>query len=216
MKKIIFLLIMSLLAADLLFAYDGYVDITNNTGYTIYGIYVSHSDNETWGDNMLVEEVLKDGGTYRVYLRAQPSEIFDILVEDEDGDTYSFYQVNVDKQDIVVTLDDLDTDENDSDDIPGITLNGPGGNFNGYIDVINDTGYTMYYLYIKQKSENWNSDLLGDYVLENGATFRVNLKNFPESIFDVRLEDEEGDTYSLFKIDATTDDAYLTLGNLDQ
>jgi hypothetical protein len=207
---------MSLLAADLLFAYDGYVDITNNTGYTIYGIYVSHSDNETWGDNMLVDEVLKDGGTYRVYLRAQPSEFFDILVEEEDGDTYSFYQVDVDKQDIVVTLDDLDTDENDSDDIPRITLNGPGGNFNGYIDVINDTGYTMYYLYIKQKSENWNSDLLGDYVLENGATFKVNLKNFPESIFDVRLEDEEGDAYSLFKIDATTDDAYLTLENMDQ
>ena len=34
--------------------------------------------------------------------------IFDIRLKDEDGDTYTFWKVDVSRQDITVTLDDLD------------------------------------------------------------------------------------------------------------
>ena len=213
MKKLAIVLLALMLMTTGLFAFDGYVDITNNTGYTIYYVYVSNENDDYWGDDMLGDDYLYDGDTKRVYLSGHPSSVFDIMVEDEEGDTYSFYGVDVEQQDVVVTLANLD--DNGGSSAGSATVNGPGGDFDGYVDVINDTGYTMYYLYIKQKSKSWGPDLLGDDVLQDGDSFTVNLNNFPGSIFDIRLEDEEGDTYSFYDTDVETDDVYITLDNLD-
>jgi len=214
MRKFTLLLIALLLMTTGLFAFDGYVDITNQTGYTIYYVYVSNENDDYWGDDMLGDDYLYDGDTKRVYLSGHPSSVFDIMVEDEEGDTYSFYSVDVEQTDIVVSLADLD-DDGGSGSVGEATVNGPGGDFDGYVDVTNDTGYAMYYLYIKQKSKSWGPDLLGDDVLMDGDTFTVNLNNFPKSIFDIRLEDEEGDTYSFYDTDVQSDDVYITLDNLD-
>ena len=212
MKKLLMLLVLVLMTASL-FAFDGYVDITNNTGFTIYYVYVSNENDEYWGDDMLGDDYLYDGDTKRVYLSGHPSSIFDIRVEDEDGDTYTFPGVDVEQQDIVVTLADID--DNSGSSSGSATISGPGGNFDGYVDITNDTGYSMYYLYVKQKSKSWGPDLLGDDVLLDGDTFTVNLNNFPGSIFDIRLEDEEGDTYSFYGTDVQSEDVYITLDNLD-
>jgi hypothetical protein len=203
-----------LFLAAISFAFDGYVDIVNQTGYTINYIYVSHESHDTWGDDMLGDSsVLPDGKTYRVYLTGQPSSIFDVMVEDEDGDTYTFLGIDVELEDVVVTLDDLDSDVIDS--TGETTVNGPGGDFDGYVDVTNDTGFTMYYLYIKQNTKTWSPDLLGDNVLEDGDMFTVYLNNYPESIFDIRLEDGDGDTYTFPGVDVEIEDVYITLENLD-
>jgi len=214
MRKFTLLLIALFLMTTGLFAFDGYVDITNQTGYTIYYVYVSNENDEYWGDDMLGDDYLYDGDTKRVYLSGHPSSVFDIMVEDEEGDTYSFYSVDVELTDINVTLANLD-DNSGSESVGEATVNGPGGNFDGYVDVTNDTGYAMYYLYIKQKSKSWGPDLLGDDVLMDGDTFKVNLNNFPKSIFDIRLEDEDGDTYSFYDTDVESEDVYITLDNLD-
>lgn len=196
-----------------LFAFDGYVDITNDTGFTIYYIQVSHESDEYWGDDMLGDDYLMDGDTYRVYLSGHQSSIFDIRVEDEDGDTYTFIAVDVEENDIVVTLDNLDYDESS---LSGeATVNGPGGDFDGYVDITNDTGFDIYYLKIRQNSKSWGPDLLGDDVLLVGDTFKVNLKNFPSSIFDIRLEDEDADTYTFYEVDVESEDVTVTLDHLD-
>ena len=91
-----------------LFAFEGYVDITNDTGFDIYYVYVSHESNNGWGEDQLGSDVLFDGETYRVYVSGDKTSIYDIMVEDEDGDTYTFYGVDVEIEDITVTLDDLD------------------------------------------------------------------------------------------------------------
>ncbi len=85
--------------ASALFAFDGYVDITNETGFTIYYAYVSHESDEFWGDDMLGDDYLENGDTYRVYLSGHSSSIFDIMLEDEDGDTYTFETVDVEQDD---------------------------------------------------------------------------------------------------------------------
>ncbi|MCD6343306.1 MAG: hypothetical protein J7L76_05930, partial [Spirochaetaceae bacterium] len=154
------------------------------------------------------------GDTKRVYLSGHQSPVFDIMVEDEEGDTYSFYSVDVEQTDVVVSLANLDEDSSGGS-VGEATLSGPGGDFDGYVDITNDTGYAMYYLYIKQKSKSWGPDLLGDDVLKNGDTFTVNLNNFPGSVFDIRIEDEEGDTYSYYDTDVQSEDVYITLDNLD-
>lgn len=215
MKKIGFTIVLLVMAATGLFAFDGYVEITNNTGFTIYYIQVSHESDEYWGDDMLGDETLIDGDTYRVYLTGHASSIFDIRVEDEDGDSYTFLAVDVEEQDVTVTLDDLDPAETENTFSGEATINGPGGEFDGYVEVTNNTGFDIYYLKIRQNSKSWGPDLLGDEVLLDAYTFTVNLKNFPSSILDVRLEDEEGDTYTFYDVDVEYDDVYVTLDHLD-
>jgi hypothetical protein len=89
-------------------AADYYVDITNDTGYTIMYMYVSPAKSDSWEEDVLGEDVLQSGKTQRVNLNGYKSPVFDIRLVDEDGDKYTFWNVNVAERDITVTLDDLD------------------------------------------------------------------------------------------------------------
>ena len=61
--------------------------------------------------------------------------------------------------------------------------------------IINDTGYTVYKLYVSPASSSgWGSDRLGSSVLMNGEDFTVRVQDGTR--YDVRLEDEDGDTYT--------------------
>ncbi|MBU0934935.1 MAG: hypothetical protein KKI09_06350 [Spirochaetes bacterium] len=108
LKKVALVLLFALFASAAAMAFDGYVDITNNTGYTIYYIYVSHHTSDDWEEDVLDDEVLLDGDTIRITLEGYSDSIFDIMVEDEDGDTYTFWDIDVEVDDIEVTLADLD------------------------------------------------------------------------------------------------------------
>ena len=85
-----------------------YVDITSQTGYTIMYMYVSPGEARTWEEDVLGHQVLRSGHTTRVTLRGYRSPIFDIRLVDEDGDTYTFWNVDVSRHDLVVTLANLD------------------------------------------------------------------------------------------------------------
>ncbi|WP_114416290.1 hypothetical protein [Marinospirillum perlucidum] len=98
----------TLLFAVAVQARDYYVDITNNTGYTIMYVYVSPSDAETWEEDVLGNDILPNGNTQRVNLRGYKSPLFDIKLVDEDGDSYTYWNVDVSRRDINATLSDLD------------------------------------------------------------------------------------------------------------
>lgn len=89
-------------------AADYYVDITNRTGYTIYYVYISPDSSDSWEEDVLGSEVLMNDETRRVNLKGYKSPIFDIKLVDEDGDSYTFWDVDVSKRDIIATLKDLD------------------------------------------------------------------------------------------------------------
>ncbi|WVM92471.1 hypothetical protein ULG90_23590 [Halopseudomonas pachastrellae] len=57
---------------------------------------------------MLDDDILPDGHTVRVNLRGAKSSIFDIRAKDEDGDTYTVWEIDVARDDVVFTLDDMD------------------------------------------------------------------------------------------------------------
>jgi hypothetical protein len=120
-RKIILLLLLGAFVLGSAAAFDGYVDIINETGYTIFYIYVSHHSSEDWEDDVLGDEVLSDGETYRVRLNGYPDSIFDILIEDEDGDTYTFWGVDVSVEDVTVTIADMDMYDDD-DPAPNETI----------------------------------------------------------------------------------------------
>ncbi|KGE72025.1 hypothetical protein [Spirochaeta lutea] len=109
MKKRLFsMVILLVVVLSSAFAFKGYVDITNDTGYTIFYIYVSHHTSDSWEEDVLDDDVLMDGDTFRLILRDYPDSVFDIKVEDEDGDTYVFWEVDIAEEDITVTLADLE------------------------------------------------------------------------------------------------------------
>lgn len=89
-------------------AADYYVDVTNHTGFTILYMYVSPGDANSWEEDVLGADVLADGMTQRVTLNNYNSPIFDVRLVDEDGDTYSFWNIDTSRHDLVVTLDHLD------------------------------------------------------------------------------------------------------------
>ncbi len=87
-------------------AFDGYVEVTNKTGFNIYYLYVSPGKSKSWEEDVLDTDILKNGQTVRVTVNGAKSEIFDIRAKDEDGDTYTLWNVDIADRD--VTLADLD------------------------------------------------------------------------------------------------------------
>ncbi|EIC21410.1 hypothetical protein [Thiorhodovibrio frisius] len=109
MKKTLFLFVALFGFSVAAVAEDYYVNITNNTGYTIEYLYVSPGNSDEWQDDVLGEEnVLPNGSTGRVILTGYSGPIFDIRVEDNEGDTYTFPAFNVKEYDLVVGPDDID------------------------------------------------------------------------------------------------------------
>lgn len=97
-----------LCGSSFVMADDYYVDITNRTGYTIYYMYVSPASSSSWEEDVLGSDVLMNGDTQRVTLTGYRSPYFDIRLVDEDDDSYTFWNIDVSRQDIVVTLEHLD------------------------------------------------------------------------------------------------------------
>ncbi len=103
-----FVMLMLLACASVQAQQNYYVDITNQTGYTIMYVYVSPGDARTWEEDVLGRQVLRSGHSKRINLYGYRSPIFDIRLVDEDGDTYTFWNVDVSRHDLVVTLANLD------------------------------------------------------------------------------------------------------------
>ena len=90
---------------------DYYVDITNRTGYTIMYAYVSPASSSKWEEDVLGAQVLQDGASTRITLRGYSSPMFDIRLVDSDEDSYTFWNVDVSRRDLTVTLSDLDASD---------------------------------------------------------------------------------------------------------
>jgi hypothetical protein len=87
------------------------IRITNNTGYDVYYIYISPSDSDDWGEDVLGDDILLDGHSVNIQLDHPlgGDGIYDICLEDEDGDSYSKYEVQLtNNARIVFTEEDLD------------------------------------------------------------------------------------------------------------
>jgi hypothetical protein len=87
------------------------INIVNNTGYDIYYLYVSPSQDEDWGDDILKDHVLKDGGTftYRLPQSLSNVSVYDFMAEDEDDDVLVKWEITiVNDARIVFTFDDYD------------------------------------------------------------------------------------------------------------
>ncbi|MDR1326357.1 MAG: leucine-rich repeat domain-containing protein [Treponema sp.] len=82
------------------------ITVVNNTGYTFYSVYISSFGSGTWGKDVLGDQVLYDGQSFRYALPS--SETWDIRAEDSDGDTYTRRLMITADTTVRLTLEDLD------------------------------------------------------------------------------------------------------------
>ena len=81
--------------------------IVNDTGFDIYYLYVSPSSSGSWGEDVLGDSILDDGRRFSSSL-AEEEDLYDIRAIDEDGDTYTIFNVNLREGPYTITLSDLD------------------------------------------------------------------------------------------------------------
>ncbi|MCD6343809.1 MAG: hypothetical protein J7L76_08480 [Spirochaetaceae bacterium] len=82
--------------------------------------------------------------------------------------------------------------------------------------VTNETGFTLSDLYISNlDSEDWGKDLLKGNPLLNGDSLTIPLAELESVFINVRGRDDEGDTYTVYSINAEIDDVNITLNNID-
>ena len=95
MKKALFLGVFLLLGTFVLFAQSKPVlTIVNNTGNTIYYIYISESDNDDWEEDVLGDDqILLPGESFNCHL--PHTGTWDLLAEDENEDIYELYEIRV-------------------------------------------------------------------------------------------------------------------------
>jgi len=69
------------------------------------------------------------------------------------------------------------------------------------VTVVNKTGKPIHHVYIsEEKTDDWEEDILGDDVLQAGASVKVTFDNNSDScIWDFKAVDAEGKEYLLMK-----------------
>ncbi len=208
MKKLVLLIILTTVLAQSLSAIEGSFEIINETGFDIYYVYVSKVADDSWGEDELGDDVIANGETYQFYVEDPEYTKFDIRVEDLDGDFYTIPGVDLASQTaITFNRDHLNPEE--SDLINAVTIQGNGGEHNGYIELYTNIGKAIHYVYLRKVStEEWGSDLLGDEIIPKRGLFKVTFVDFVDDALDVRFEDRKGHTYSFMNVP-------LSLGSLE-
>lgn len=70
--------------------------IENNTGVTLNNIYVTPAESNTWGDDILPQDLFEDQSRVMVYIPETLGEtcIFDIKITDLEGNSVTFTNVD--------------------------------------------------------------------------------------------------------------------------
>ena len=202
MRKSIIFMMMFMVAA----AFAGRINITNDTGsYDFWYVHISPSSSDSWGDDWLGETEVIYAGDSRSF--SVSNDTYDVMIEDEDGDTYTFWNVRVNGTvNMVVDLGNLGEQTWSSS---GSTSAHTGGGM-APITIDNDLGsWTIWYIYGDPSDSPWGNDRLGSELLHPGETmtFYVPANDY----YDFKCEDEDGDTYTLWEVWVDEDGFYWSV-----
>ena len=100
-----------------------------------------------------------------------------------------------------------------------ITVENPPPAENPLIRIINNTGFTVLYMYVSPvTSRSWGRDVLGGDVLRSGASVLVRLPHPISSInrYDIMLKDSDGDTYTKMNVQISQNGSVnFTINDID-
>ena len=182
------------------------VTINNELGdWTLWYCYCSLSDDDGWGEDRFGSDLVGPGESFS--FDVESGYYYDIKVIDDEDDEYILWDVYVGYDGFVwdVTLSDMDNSNvvSGADGDAAITI------YNGLGD------WTIWYVYGDPSDGAWGEDRLGSELLSAGEefTFYVPAGN----TYDFKVEDEDGDTYTLWGIDVDADGFYweVELSDMD-
>ncbi|MDR3200808.1 MAG: hypothetical protein LBT68_05055 [Spirochaetales bacterium] len=87
-------------------AADPVVTVVNGTGTDMYYLYIGKSDE--WSDDLLDDDIIEPGESFQTSL---PAGTWDISFEDEDGYTYTKYEVRITRDTVIKITEDDEDDE---------------------------------------------------------------------------------------------------------
>ena len=201
MRKSILFMMVLLVAAS----FAGRLNITNDTGsYDFWYIYISPSASDSWGDDWLgSSEIVYAGDTRTFQLN---NDTYDVMIEDEDGDTYTFWGVSVNGT-VNMYVDLANLGEQDWGGSTSITHSSGGM---APITIENDLGsWTIWYVYGDPSDSPWGDDRLGSELLHPGETmtFYVPAGDY----YDFKCVDEDDDVYTLWEVWVDEDGFYWSV-----
>jgi len=108
MKKVVLILILIGFTAVFAFA-DNFI-LRNGTQHAFFSVYLSDSTIDDWEEDLLDRnQVIRPGGSLRIQLVEYTGNPMDILVIDEDGDTYTIHNRRIRVgETITITYADMD------------------------------------------------------------------------------------------------------------
>lgn len=175
---------------------DVQLSITNELGgWDIIEVLVDPSDSP-WGENRLGMDILEPGESIAIDIAPGT---WDIMLTDEDLDTYTLWTVEIGAggYDWIVTLDDMD--EVWEGEFTGDPVSLSSGEGDAYVEIVNDLGaWSIMYVWVDPTDSDWGEDRLGADILTPGSDLTVWVD---PGMYDIRVEDEDGDTYTLWDIE---------------
>jgi len=193
------------------------VTIVNGLGsWDIYFVYVDPSSSDTWGDDRLGSDILLPGDEITVWVNPGT---YDMQVEDEDGDTYTKWEVAVGANgyEWEVTLADLDATGSGEVGLMPVPEDYTVGQGSAPVTFTNDLGgWDIYGVRIDPSSEpEWGEERLGaEYLLTGGQSVTVMVD---PGTYDMQVIDEDEDTYTKWEV-VIGEEGYdwsVTLSDLD-
>jgi len=182
------------------------VTITNSLGdYDIVNILVDPSD-EPWTQNRMGMDILEPGESFTV--KVVPGN-WDIMITDEDYDTYTLWQVEVGEAGFSwdVTLEDMDEVWTEEEVVDPVLLEV--GEGDAFVEITNGLGgWDIFYVWVDPTNSQWGDDRLAADILMPGSILTVNLD---PGVYDIRCEDEDGDTYTRWGIEVGPEGYFWTV-----
>lgn len=182
---------------------DGHIQLTNSLGdYAIYWVNIVEAGGDLYWDSTEYCQSIIVYGNEELNILIAPGT-YDIQIEDVDGDTYTRYGVEIGREPFAwsVSLVDMDGANMSEGTAPVTIYNGLGS-------------WSIWYIMCDLSSDPWGQDRLGSQILEvgNEFTFYVN-----PGMYDIRCEDEDGDTYTIWGVEIPATGYYwtVTLSDMD-
>jgi hypothetical protein len=194
MRKVMLMSVLfAVLAAAGALAFDpdelNKVTFQNSTGTKIETIFISPSDSEYWGPDIVgADFVVKDGGFIAYYIHYPEKTFkFDIMATDEAGHMFEVYNyVLTDGKEATITF----TQKNLNSKAPEFTF--------ATLKVKNNTDKEMQYLFISPSdSDAWGVDLLNsESTLAPGDTHSIVIPIGKEKVtYNLMASNENDDEY---------------------
>lgn len=144
------------------------LQIINQSGRTITGVYISPTDADEWGENWLTGSVIQDGESYTI--SGLTPGTYDLRADDESGQRFQIaWEVEIrEPVEWVVTG-------------------------KASLTVVNHSDETIAYLYVSPSdSTEWGENWLDTEVIPSGSSWT--LTDIPTGKYDVRVANAAGET----------------------